>query len=103
VLTYGVVHYTYQAEESDPFSHLVVCVSAGNNPLADWTCWALDARVMVASPNTYMCDGLDKGAFIADSPVVSGFRVLTVWFEGLGCKPCAGVVCTDASADNCGG
>lgn len=71
VLTYGVVHYTYEAEEGDPPSHIVVCVSAGNNPLADWTCWALDARVMVVAPNGYLCDGMGKGSFIADSPTVS--------------------------------
>lgn len=71
VLTYGVLHFTYEAEEGDPWSHIVVCVSAGNNPLADWTCWALDARLMVVAPNGYLCDGMGKGSFLAGSPTVS--------------------------------
>jgi hypothetical protein len=53
--------------ETDTSPPLFVCVSADNQPLGEWTCWALTST-LDAQPYAGFCAGLPVSAFLPDYP-----------------------------------
>lgn len=61
-------YYEEQDPETDPEAPLIVCASAGRNPLSLWTCWAL-ASSPIYPPELFYTP--TSGSFyVADYPQV---------------------------------